>query len=121
MTTTATGNARKVSGTEAVLSAATALHRAQAAEALREALGTLIDSREPFTADDVRRLAGDPDAHHPNVLPALFAGAARAGHIRQVGPAFRATRRSRNGGLCRRWQAVYPPELPGGDTRGGAA
>lgn len=106
MTTVTAGDAEKVRGTAGVLAAATAVHRAQATEALREAFGAYLDAGEPFTADDVRHLAGNPEAHHPNVLPALFAQAAQRGRIRQVGHPIRATRRSRHGGLVRRWQAV---------------
>lgn len=115
MSTRETGLSRKARGVEDVLAAADAVHRAQAAEALREAFGALLDRGEPFTADDVRRLAGDPEAHHPNYISALFAQAAQRGRIRQVGAPFRSARKSRNAGLTRRWTAVRPP-FPNGKT-----
>ncbi len=116
MTASDSGLSRKARGTADVLAAAEAVHRVQASEALREAFGEYIDAGEPFTADDVRRLAGNPEAHHPNFLPALFAQAAQRGLIRQVGHPFRTSRRSRHGGLVRRWQAVRPSLPKSGDA-----
>lgn len=108
MTTGKSGLSRKARGTADVLTAGESLLRSQAAEALREAFGVCLDRGEPFTADDVRELAGDPEAHHPNYISALFAHAVQAGRIRQVGPAFRTARKSRHAGLSRRWIAVRP-------------
>lgn len=120
MTAMTAGEANRDKGVDAVLAAANAVHRAQAAEALREALDACIDhsieTGEGFTAEDVRERAGNPETHHPNVLSALFSTAVRTGRIRQRGPAIRATRRERNSGLFRRWQAVRPALPQNGDA-----
>lgn len=101
-------------GAEDVLSAATAVHRAGGLESLREAFDAFVDAGEPFTADDVRDLADDPELHHPNVLSALFSQGARQGRIRPVGDPIRTPRRCRHGGLVRLWQAVPKPYPSGG-------
>jgi hypothetical protein len=49
-----------------------------------EAIGYLARRGAPFTADDVREIAGDP-TDHPNATGARFLAAARAGLIRRVG------------------------------------
>lgn len=114
MTTVSTGAEARDEGVEAVLAAATAVHRAGGLESMREALDAFIDAEEPFTADDVRHLADNPQLHHPNVLSALFSQAARQGRIRPIGDPIRTARRTRHGGLVRRWQAVPKPYPSGG-------
>ena len=110
-----TGAEARNEGVDDVLSAATAVHRAGGLESLREAIDAFIGAGEPFTADDVRHLADNPDLHHPNVLSALFSQAARQGRIRPVGDPVRTSRRARHGGLVRRWQAV-PKPYPSGSA-----
>lgn len=53
------------------------------------AIAELAASGEEFTAEDVRRIAGDPT--HPNAMGARFRAAAQAGIIRRVG--YRASSR----------------------------
>lgn len=50
----------------------------------RGAIGDLAERGEPFTADDVRALVGEPDDHR-NAAGALFRGMAAQGVIRHVG------------------------------------
>jgi hypothetical protein len=54
------------------------------------AIDHLAACTEPFTAEDVRLIAGDPPSH-PNAMGARFSAAAQRGVIRSVG--FRAAER----------------------------
>lgn len=47
------------------------------------AIRLMATGHKPFTAEHVRRIAGDPE--HPNAFGARFNAAARAGIIRKVG------------------------------------
>lgn len=47
------------------------------------AIASLASSGEPFTSEDVRAIAGDPD--HPNAMGPRFAMAVRAGLIEPAG------------------------------------
>jgi hypothetical protein len=58
---------------------------------------------EPFTADHVRDLAGEPD--HCNALGARLSLAAKAGRIECIGFET-STRASRHAGLLRIWRGV---------------
>ncbi len=55
------------------------------------AIEELAASGAPFTAEDVREIAGDPP-DHPNAMGARFAAAAQRGLIRSVG--YRKARRA---------------------------
>jgi hypothetical protein len=74
-----------------------------------QAIVALANKREPFTADDVRELVGDPP-NHPNAMGARFLDAVRAGIIRQVGRSLpvRASRHASSVGL---WIGVSPEQL----------
>lgn len=53
--------------------------------AFEKALAQLADSGQPFTVDDVRRIAGDPIGTSPQALGGMIAHAAKRGQIRAVG------------------------------------
>ena len=69
----------------------------------------LANAREPFTAEDVRRVVGDPP-NHPNAMGARFLEAARAGLIRQVGRV-QPARPSRHASTFGAWIGVAPEQL----------
>lgn len=105
-----TGLDLRNAGIAATLAADTAPHR-DAAPFIRQAVEDLASTHREFTAEDVRaRIAGNEHvaqeiADRPNLLPAVFSGAANAGLIRAVGYT-RATRRSRHASVMRVWQGV---------------
>jgi hypothetical protein len=75
-----------------------------------EAIGYLARRGGPFTADDVREIAGDP-TDHPNATGARFLAAARAGLIRRVG--YRsATHEGAHARMVSEWVGVAPPSGP---------
>lgn len=79
----------------------------QAAEA---ALDGLIDSGEPFTADDLLNVVGVPDWSHSangrnSAIGSLFAKASSAGRIACVGHV-QSKSPTRKGGLIRQWRGV---------------
>jgi hypothetical protein len=65
--------------------------------------------REPFTAEDVRRIVGDPP-NHPNAMGARFLEAVRSGVIRRVDRATPA-RPSRHASSFSLWVGVAPEQL----------
>lgn len=70
---------------------------------LIRAIQILADGGQEFTADDCRRIAGDPPATtHPNIAGALFNAAAKQGLIRMVGYGL-SSRPQGHGNLVRRW------------------
>lgn len=83
-----TGEQLRLDGQDATLAAATVGHHNHP-EHIEAALTTLIQSGREFSADHVRDLV-PPDTrdwmtHNYNVLPALFGGLARRGHITHTG------------------------------------
>lgn len=74
------GHVEKVRGMRAADEAASSTWKA----AWDAAIVTLARAGEPFTADDVRRIAGPP-ADHPNAAGSRFTAAARAGVITKRG------------------------------------
>lgn len=73
------------------------------------AIVELANKRDPFTAEDVRAVVGDPP-NHPNAMGARFLDAARAGIIRQVGRQLPA-RPSRHASSVGVWIGVAPEQL----------
>lgn len=72
------------------------------------AIEVLAASAREFTADEARKIAGDPPpTTHPNIAGALFNAAAKAGTIRMVGYGL-STRPQGHGNLVRRWIGVKP-------------
>ena len=53
-------------------------------ESCDKAIAELAATGRAFTADDIRRLVGDPP-NHPNAMGARFVAAAKAGILRKVG------------------------------------
>lgn len=94
-------------GVAAVDAAGFAAHRTWRPKA-KEALSELIESGEPFTADDLRARV-DEKPHHPNAIGALFNGAARRGLIRKIGYQ-QSTVKSRQAGLQALWVAAEQEE-----------
>lgn len=76
--------------------------------AARKAIEELARAPFPFTAEDVRRLAGDPPSD--NAMGGALLRARKDGRIRMVG--FAAARRlRRHGGTVRTWVGVEWTEL----------
>jgi hypothetical protein len=75
------------------------------AEAL-EAIALCAAAGEPFTAEDIRAIVGDPPHHH-NAFGAAFALCARRGIIRKVGYR-KATRASLHATELAEWIGVKP-------------
>jgi hypothetical protein len=71
------------------------------------AIKSLAASGARFTAEDVRRIAGDPS--HPNALGARIFEAARKGQIRRVGTT-RAQRVGRRMGTLAEWMGTAKAE-----------
>lgn len=72
-------------------------------ERAEAAVDALIVEGQPFTAEEVCRIAGRPD--RPNAVGALLLGAARRGAVRRVG--YRPARRAeRHGAVLAIWQAA---------------
>jgi hypothetical protein len=63
---------------------------------------------QPFTAEEVRQIAGDPD--RPNAFGAVFNTAARRGLIRKVDYQL-ATRKSRHRNLVTVWEGTHHPSV----------
>jgi len=99
----ALGLADRHEGQAAALAAATAGHRDHRDRA-ESALDELIAAGRPFTADDVRRLAGPLDDAGPNLLPSVIGTAASRRLIVPAGE-YRSTRRSRRASRNRVWIA----------------
>ena len=103
-----TGQERRDIGVQAVLAADVAPHR-EAAPFIRESIEAFAETRREFTADDVRDALGSNHdvsralADRPNLLPAVFSGAAKSGLIEAVGYT-RATRPARHASVLRVWQ-----------------
>ena len=68
------------------------------------AIAQLAAKGQPFTADDVRAVTGDPP-NHPNAMGARFLTAARSKLIERVGYK-RPARASRHSCLTAVWQGV---------------
>ena len=97
-----TGHDLRAAGIADNLPAATAPHRPYR-EAAEDALDRLINTRQPFTSDDVRRaVRGELVAHSDNVLPSILGCAAKAGRIVRVTD-IAAQRRSRHGSRIGVW------------------
>ena len=92
------GEARKQRGMAAV-ETAEAIHGAWVERADAEIL-FLARTGIPFSAEDVRRTAGDPV--HPNAMGARFNAAARRGLIRKAG-VIKADRSERHANEMRLW------------------
>lgn len=105
-----TGMELRDEGVEAVIAADAAPHRG-AAPFIREALDAFIASGQPFSADDIREALADNItvrralADKPNLMPALFATAAKTGRIEAVGLC-RPSRASRRSGRNLVWKAA---------------
>lgn len=100
----------KNQGVAATIAADTAANRL-ASPIIRDSIEAFAAQGQEFTADDVREaLAGNSDVvralhDRPNLLPAVFSGAAKSGRIEAVGYT-RATRSSRHASVLRIWQGV---------------
>lgn len=72
------------------------------------AIEVLAASGREFTADEARRIAGDPpETTHPNIAGALFNAAAKTGIIRMVG--YGTSERPRgHGNTVRIWVGAAP-------------
>jgi hypothetical protein len=68
------------------------------------AIRQLAKTRESFTAEDVREIAGDP-TDHPNAIGARFAAASKSGLIRPVGIR-KARRDDAHARVFREWRGV---------------
>lgn len=105
-----TGLELRDAGVAATLAADAAPHR-DAAPFIHEAVEAFASQPATFTADDVRDALRDNDTvvralrDRPNLLPAVFSSAAKAGLIRVVGYT-RATRPTRRASVIRVWQGV---------------
>jgi hypothetical protein len=76
-------------------------HEGDWKERAGQAINQLVAKGDPFTAEDVRALAGDPD--HPNSMGAALSKAARAGRISAIGWG-EPSRTERHGNKMRIWQ-----------------
>lgn len=65
-------------------------------------IAQLASNGQPFTAEDVREIVGDPPNHH-NAMGAQFIGAAKAGLIEKVGYT-QPTRSSRHASVMAVWR-----------------
>ena len=103
-----TGTALRTQGQADVLAADTAVHRMYAAH-VEAAIEHLIDTGRPFTAEDaqdvVERDHPDAQAHHRNVIGAVFSRLAHRDDVRHVGYR-RATRTPRRGGTLAIWRGI---------------
>lgn len=108
-----TGLERRDEGWSAVQAADQAANR-DYGDHIRAALAWLIKTGEPFTSDDVARIAAD-DAnvciccatkpHSPNLIGSIIGTAARAGRITRTGNRRRSTHPSRNAAYNAEWKA----------------
>jgi len=74
----------------------------------RTAIRVLAESSMEFTAEDIRRMCGDPD--RPNLMGALFLQAAKADSIAFVG--YEASERAeRRGAPVKVWRGVSVPRV----------
>lgn len=91
---------------EAAYYAQIAVHRGWHAAAER-AMGYLVNTGEPFSADDLRRLLADVEEKptSPNAIGGLFMAWSRAGRIEQAG-FMTSTQNKRRGGVNRVWRAA---------------
>ena len=100
-----TGTALRDQGEADVLAADTAAHR-RFAEYVNAAIERLIDQGQEFTAEDaheaIERDHPGVQAHHANVLPAVFSKLRYRQDVRHVGYR-RATRTPRRGGTLSVW------------------
>lgn len=84
---------------------------ANAGKILREAIDRLIQSGEPFSADEIREAVEDNDKvvramfKRPNLLPAIIGGASRRGLIEPIG-IVKPTRPSRHANRNLIWRAT---------------
>lgn len=109
-----TGLERRDEGWSAVQAADAAVNRMYG-EHIRIALDDLIAAGEPFTSDDVARLAAaDADRlghgcccgpHSPNLIGSIIGTAARTGRITRTGNRRRSTHPSRNAAYNAEWRA----------------
>ncbi|MCA1195108.1 hypothetical protein [Saccharopolyspora sp. 6V] len=111
----ALGFADRHQGQTAALAAATAGHRDYRARC-EDALAELVARRAPFTAEDVRRLAGEEDGAGCNVLPSVIGVAAHPAapdRIAIVATAnqYRSARRTRRASRNRVWIARSAAEV----------
>ncbi|SDX52506.1 hypothetical protein SAMN05216215_10124 [Saccharopolyspora shandongensis] len=104
----ALGLADRHEGQAAALAAATAGHR-DYRHRLETALAELVAARTPFTADDIRQAAGEPDEDRPNLLPSVIGCAARDGLIVRCGD-YASQRRARRGSRNGTWIAATASE-----------
>ncbi|MEV0085234.1 hypothetical protein [Saccharopolyspora sp. NPDC050642] len=99
----ALGLADRHEGQAAALAAATAGHR-DYRHRLETALAEFVAARAPFTADDLRAAAGDPDGDRPNLLPSVI-GVAAAQRVIVPAGEYRSCRRERRASRNRVWIA----------------
>ncbi|MGW1678529.1 hypothetical protein, partial [Saccharopolyspora sp. NPDC002376] len=100
-----TCSARSTRGeSECALAAATAPHRGDYRHRLETALAELVAARAPFTADDIRAAAGEPDGERPNLLPSVI-GVAAAQRVIVPAGEYRSCRRERRASRNRVWIA----------------
>ncbi|RKT85629.1 hypothetical protein SAMN05421805_12768 [Saccharopolyspora antimicrobica] len=103
------GLADRHQGQAAALAAATAGHLTYR-ERCEAALAELVARGEPFSADDVRALAGDDEGAGCNVLPSVIGVAAHPSAPDRIAIAptsqyYRSTRRTRRASRNRVWIA----------------
>lgn len=103
-----TGTALRDQGEADVLAADTAAHRMYAAH-VEAAIDHLINQGRPFTAEDahdlIERDHPGAQAHHPNVLGAVFSKLRHREDVRHLGYR-RATRAPRRSGTLAIWEGV---------------
>lgn len=100
-----TGHQLKMQGISDVLAADKAVHRRYADWAL-DVIEKFIAEDKVFTAEDVREaIPSYVEAHHANVLPAVFGHLSARGRIVRVGD-YHSPRRSRRSGRASFWKGV---------------
>ncbi|MEV5543084.1 hypothetical protein AB0L13_40315 [Saccharopolyspora shandongensis] len=97
----ALGYSDRHEGQAAALAAATAGHR-DYRHRLETALAEFVAARAPFTADDLRAAAGNPDSDRPNLLPSVI-GVAAAQRVIVPAGEYRSCRRERRASRNRVW------------------
>lgn len=112
-----TGLERRNEGWSAVQAADVAPHR-NYGKVIRRALDQCIQLGEPFTSDDVDRIAREMNAidipgvgrayppHSPNLIGSIIGNAARTGRITRTGNRRRSTHPSRNAAYNAEWKAA---------------
>jgi hypothetical protein len=80
------------------------------------AMQVLADKAEPFSANDLRDMVGEPDDTHTansrnNGIGAVFNAWAQDGRIAPTGRSVRSNKLERKGGRVQEWVGIRPAQI----------